>query len=64
MLALEEQVSAGGPQFQLMQQMMSCFAEAIERSRSDVVPKIQMTTDGNGGDCLVENLMALLLSGS
>ena len=65
-LALEEQVRAyGGPQFQLVQQVMSRFAEAIEKSQADVVPKIQMTTggDGKGGGSLVENLLALLLSG-
>jgi len=64
-LALEEQVRAyGGPQFQLVQQVMSRFAEAIEKSQADVVPKIQMTSgDGKGGGSLVENLLALLLSG-
>jgi uncharacterized membrane protein YqiK len=64
-LALEEQVRAyGGPQFQLVQQVMSRFAEAIEKSQADVVPKIQMSSgDGKGGGSLVENLLALLLSG-
>lgn len=63
-LALEEQVRAyGGPQFQLVQQVMSRFAEAIEKSGSDVVPKIQMSSDGKGGGSLVENLLAMLLSG-
>jgi uncharacterized membrane protein YqiK len=63
-LALEEQVRAyGGPQYQLIQHVMARFAEAIEKSGSDVVPKIQMTTDGKGGGSLVENLLALLLSG-
>ena len=63
-LALEEQVRAyGGPQFQLIQQVMSRFAEAIEKSHADVVPKIQMSSDGKGGGSLVENLLALLLSG-
>ncbi len=64
-LALEEQVRAyGGPQFQLVQQVMSRFAEAIEKSQADVVPKIQMTAgDGKGSGSLVENLLALLLSG-
>ena len=63
-LALEEQVRAyGGPQYQLVQQVMSRFAEAIEKSGSDVVPKIQMTSDGKGGSSLIENLLAMLLSG-
>jgi uncharacterized membrane protein YqiK len=64
-LALEEQVRAyGGPQFQLIQNVMGRFAEAIEKSHADVVPKIQMSSgDGKGGGSLVENLLALLLSG-
>lgn len=63
-LALEEQVRAyGGPQYQLVQQVMSRFAEAIEKSGSDVVPKIQMSSDGKGGGSLIENLLAMLLSG-
>jgi uncharacterized membrane protein YqiK len=63
-LALEEQVRAyGGPQFQLIQNVMGRFAEAIETSHADVVPKIQMSSDGKGGGSLVENLLALLLSG-
>jgi uncharacterized membrane protein YqiK len=64
-LALEEQVRAyGGPQYQLVQQVMSRFAEAIETSHADVVPKIQMSSgDGKGSGSLVENLLALLLSG-
>jgi uncharacterized membrane protein YqiK len=63
-LALEEQVRAyGGPQFQLVQQVMNRFAEAIEKSGSDVVPKIQMSSDGKGGGSLIENLLAMLLSG-
>ena len=63
-MAIEEQVRAyGGPQFQLTQQVMDRFAEAIETSHVDVVPKIQMSSDGKGGGSLVENLLALLLSG-
>jgi uncharacterized membrane protein YqiK len=63
-LALEEQVRAyGGPQFQLIQNVMGRFAEAIEKSHADVVPKIQMSSDGKGSGSLVENLLALLLSG-
>ena len=38
-IAVEEQVRAyGGPQFQVTQQVMSRFAEAIERAGVDVVP--------------------------
>ncbi len=61
-MAIEEQVKAyGGPQFQLVQQVMSRFAEAIEKSQVDVVPKIQMA-GGQGGGSLIESLLGLLLS--
>ncbi|MDR3673069.1 MAG: SPFH domain-containing protein [Holophaga sp.] len=61
-MAIEEQVRAyGGPQFQLVQQVMNRFAEAIQASQVDVVPKIQMTGQAGGGS-LVENLLGVLLS--
>jgi uncharacterized membrane protein YqiK len=48
-MAIEEQVRAyGGPRFQLTQQVMNRFAQAIEQSRVDVVPKI-LIGGGNGG---------------
>ncbi|HXK08393.1 MAG TPA: SPFH domain-containing protein [Vicinamibacteria bacterium] len=64
-LAIEEQVRAyGGPQLQLAQQVMSRFAEAIEQSKVDVVPKIVVggTGAGAGGSSLLEALLALVLS--
>jgi len=73
-LAVEEQVRAyGGPRFQLTQQVMARFAEAIEQARVDVVPKIVIgqshngAENGNGGPGLggssvLEGLLALLLS--
>jgi len=67
-LAIEEQVRAyGGPQLQLAQQVMSRFAEAIEQSKVDVVPKIVVGgggagTGGGGGSSLLEALLALVLS--
>lgn len=71
-MAIEEQVRAyGGPRFQLTQQVMNRFAEAIEESRVDVVPKILIggtAAGAAGGDTLggsgnlVQALLALLLS--
>ncbi len=69
-LAVEEQVRAyGGPKFQLTQQVMSRFAQAIETARVDVVPKIVI---GGGSDKpgaaglatgnVMEALLAMLLS--
>jgi uncharacterized membrane protein YqiK len=77
-IAIEEQVRAyGGPRFQLTQQVMNRFAEAIEQARVDVVPKIVIggsighggngngNGDGGGGfgsGNVLESLLALLLS--
>jgi uncharacterized membrane protein YqiK len=63
-MAIEEQVKAyGGPQFQLVQQVMGRFAEAIEKSQVDVVPKINLGGGANGGGGnLIENLLGVLLS--
>jgi len=62
-LAIEEQVRAyGGPQFQLVQQVMSRFAEAVEKSQVDVVPKINMASGAQGGGNLIETLLGVLMS--
>jgi uncharacterized membrane protein YqiK len=63
-MAIEEQVRAyGGPQFQLVQQVMNRFAEAVEKSQVDVVPKITMSgTNGSGGSGLIEGLLGTLLT--
>lgn len=71
-MAIEEQVRAyGGPKFQLTQQVMNRFAEAIQQSKVDVVPKVMIgSSAGNGGNGaqgasgnnLLEGLMAILLS--
>jgi uncharacterized membrane protein YqiK len=70
-LAIEEQVRAyGGPQLQLTQQVMGRFAEAIEHSGVEVVPRVLVAgrtgTDGGGGvgtqGSIFEALLAMLLS--
>lgn len=70
-IAIEEQVRAyGGPRYQLTQQVMNRFAEAIERSRVDVVPKIMLGGggasgtggDGMGSNNVLQSLLALMLS--
>ncbi|MCE7871106.1 flotillin family protein [bacterium CPR1] len=61
-IAIEEQVRAyGGPKFQLTQQVMSRFAEAVEHSGVDLVPRIVMGAT-TGGNSAMEALMALILN--
>ena len=69
-IAIEEQVRAyGGPQYQVTQDVMNRFAQAIEEAHVDVVPKIVI--GGNGGNgtngvqstgSVFEALLTLLLS--
>jgi uncharacterized membrane protein YqiK len=68
-IAIEEQVRAyGGPQFQLTQQVMSRFAEAIEKAGVDVVPRIVISNGGATGaggttsTSLMDGLLTMLLS--
>jgi uncharacterized membrane protein YqiK len=63
-MAVEEQVRAyGGPVYQLTQQVLSRFAQAIEQSGADVVPKIVMGGQpGSGSGNMMESLLAMLLS--
>ena len=59
-LAIDEQVRAyGGPQFQMAQQVMGRFAEAVEKSQVDVVPKVVL---GGANGSLLESLLGVLLS--
>jgi uncharacterized membrane protein YqiK len=74
-IATEEQVRAyGGPKFQVAQQVMVRFAEAIERAGIDIVPKIVVGSSGSlagggaqganpqQGGSLLEALLAIVLS--
>jgi len=67
-IAVEEQVRAyGGPQYQVTQQVMNRFAEAIEQSGVDVVPRVVVGGGGNGDqgggqNNVMQGLLTLLLS--
>ncbi len=65
-LATEEQVRAyGGPQFQVTQQVLQRFADAIQQAGVDVVPRILIKGGGEGDTgtgSVIEALMAMLLS--
>jgi uncharacterized membrane protein YqiK len=66
-IAIEEKVRAyGGPQFQVTQQVMNRFAEAIETAKVNVVPQIVVGggngSGASGGGNLMEGLLAMLLS--
>jgi uncharacterized membrane protein YqiK len=62
-MAVEEQVRAyGGPVYQLTQQVLGRFAEAIEHSGADVVPKIVMGGAGSGQGSIMETMLTMLLS--
>jgi uncharacterized membrane protein YqiK len=66
-IATEEQVAAyGGPQYQVTQQVLNRFAEAIQEARVDVVPRIVVSgRSGENGPMssnIMEGLLTLLLS--
>ena len=63
-MAIEEQVRAyGGPRLQLTQQVLNRFAEAIQASQVDVVPKILISgQNGQGGSPMTGNVMEALLT--
>lgn len=66
-MAAEEQVRAyGGPQFQVLSQVLARFSEAIEKSGVDVVPKVVISGGGaddkGTGSSILEALIALVLS--
>jgi uncharacterized membrane protein YqiK len=63
-LATEEQVRAyGGPQFQVTQQVLNRFSEAVENSKVDVVPRVIVGSSKDGGTGnVMEGLLTMLLS--
>ncbi len=64
-LATEEQVRAyGGPQFQVTQQVLNRFSEAIQQSGVDVVPRVMVAGGGEQGSSgnVMEALLTMLLS--
>jgi uncharacterized membrane protein YqiK len=66
-IATEEQVAAyGGPQYQVTQQVMNRFSEAVQQSRVDVVPRVVVGSGGAEGGVstgsVMEGLLTLLLS--
>jgi len=63
-LATEEQVRAyGGPQFQVTQTVLNRFAEAIQESKVDVVPRVIVgASKDSGSGNIMEALLAMLLS--
>ncbi len=67
-ITIEEQVRAyGGPQFQVLQQALERFSQAIEKSGVDIVPRMVVTGGGKGegggeGFNAFQSLMMMLLS--
>jgi uncharacterized membrane protein YqiK len=64
-LAIEEQVRAyGGPRYQLTQQVMERFAQAVEHSGAEMVPRVVLNSGGTGtgGQNLMEALFGMLMS--
>ncbi len=65
-IATEEQVAAyGGPQFQVTQQVMNRFAQAIETAQVDIVPRVVVGGGGENGGMsgnIMEGLLTLILS--
>jgi uncharacterized membrane protein YqiK len=65
-VAIDEQVRAyGGPKFQVTQQVMKSFADAIAEAKVDVVPRVMIGGGNNGNGqqgSIAESLLALLLS--
>jgi uncharacterized membrane protein YqiK len=61
-IAIEEQVKAyGGPQYQVVQDVMNKFTTAIEKSRIDIVPKTVISMGGAQGQGSSVNAFEMLL---
>ncbi|NTW71163.1 MAG: flotillin family protein [Eubacteriaceae bacterium] len=62
-IAIEEQVKAyGGPQYQVVQDVMTKFTAAIEKSKVDIVPKTVLTMGGGQGQGSSVNAFEMLLN--
>ena len=64
---IEKQAAAsGGAQFQLTRQVVERIAEALEKSGVDIVPRVQISSGGNGGEgggaALLQALIGMMLS--
>jgi uncharacterized membrane protein YqiK len=63
--AIESQTAAsGGPRYQLTRQVVERFAEALEKSGVDVVPKVSISgggADGQGGS-VIQALLTMLMA--
>jgi len=61
-IAIDEQVRAyGGPQLQLMQDVMTKLATAIESSKVPIVPSTVVNMGGESGDSSSMNAFGLLM---
>ena len=62
-IAVEEKVRAyGGPRYQVTQQVMGRFAEAIESAKVDIVPRVLVSGGAGGQSSILEALLAMLMS--
>ena len=62
-IAIEEQVRAyGGPQYQVVQDVMTKFTSAIEKSMIDIVPKTVVNMGSNDGQGSSVNAFEMLLT--
>lgn len=61
-IAIDEQVKAyGGPQYQVVQDVMSKFTAAIERAKIDIVPKTVMSMGNKDGQGSTVNAFEMLI---